>query len=343
MSSIFWARNEVRRLFLLAPLLALSILFALGIGRYPLQPGEILSYAAYGLGLLDLPAPRADLLHNLIVEIRLPRVLAAALIGAALSSSGAAYQAVFRNPLVSPGILGVLGGASFGAALGILVSGNWFVVQSAAFVMGVAAVSVGVLIANLYGAPSIIVLVLGGMISGAFFNALLSLVKYAADPADRLPTIVYWLMGSLGGLELSQVAFAAAPILVGVALLSLLGRALDAMTMGDDEAASLGVPVFAVRYGVIGLATLISSLSVALAGMIGWIGLVVPHIARLMIGPLNRRLIPASALIGATFLVLADCLSRNIAAAELPIGVITELLGVPAFVVVLRYARRGWV
>lgn len=331
------------RLFLLGPLLAVSIFFALGIGRYPLPPSDILSYAGNAIGLVDMPAARADLLYNLVVEIRLPRVLAAALIGAALSASGAAFQAVFRNPLVSPGILGVLGGASFGAALGILVSGNWFVVQSTAFLMGVAAVSVGVLIANLYGAPSVIVLVLGGMISGAFFNALLSLVKYAADPADRLPTIVYWLMGSLGGLELSQVAFAAAPILIGIALLSSLGRALDALTMGDDEAASLGVPVAGMRYGVIALATLISSLSVALAGMIGWIGLVVPHIARMMIGPLNRRLIPASALLGATFLVLADCLSRNVATAELPIGVITELLGVPAFVIVLRYARRGWI
>lgn len=325
------------------PLLAAAMLFALGVGRYPLPPGEILAYAGSALGVVELPPERADLLRNLIVEIRLPRVLGAALIGAALSASGAAFQAVFRNPLVSPGILGVLGGASFGAALGILVSGNWFVVQFAAFGMGVAAVATGVLIANLYGAPSIIVLVLGGMISGAFFNALLSIVKYAADPADRLPTIVYWLMGSLGGLELAQVAYAAAPILAGVTLLSLFGRALDAMTMGDDEAASLGVPVHALRYGVIGLATLISSLSVALAGMIGWIGLVVPHIARLMIGPLNRRLIPASALLGATFLILADCLSRNIAYAEAPIGVVTELLGVPAFVLVLRHARRGWV
>jgi iron complex transport system permease protein len=329
-------------LFLLVPALLATLLLALGVGRYPLPPVDILAYLASMLGLVDLPPERADLLHNLLVEIRLPRVLGAALIGAALSASGASFQAIFRNPLVSPGILGVLGGASFGAALGVLISGHWLVVQLAAFVMGVAAVFLGGLIANLYGRASIIVLVLGGMISGAFFSALLSLVKYAADPADRLPAIVYWLMGSLGALDLSQLTFASAPILVGVALLCALGRALDAMTMGDDEAASLGVSVTAVRYGVIGLATLISSLSVSLAGMVGWIGLVVPHVARLLIGPLNRRLIPASALLGAIFLILADCLSRTIAYAEIPIGVITELLGVPAFILVLRHARRGW-
>lgn len=329
-------------LFLLVPALLATLLLALGVGRYPLPPADILAYLASMLGLVDLPPERADLLHNLLVEIRLPRVLGAALIGAALSASGASFQAIFRNPLVSPGILGVLGGASFGAALGVLISGHWLVVQLAAFVMGVVAVSLGVLIANLYGRASIIVLVLGGMISGAFFSALLSLVKYAADPTDRLPAIVYWLMGSLGALDLSQLIFASAPIVVGVALLCALGRALDAMTMGDDEAASLGVPVTAVRYGVIGLATLISSLSVSLAGMIGWIGLVVPHVARLLIGPLNSRLIPASALLGAIFLILADCLSRTIAYAEIPIGVITELLGVPAFILVLRHARRGW-
>lgn len=332
----------MRSLFLLVPALLATALLALGVGRYPLPPAEILGYLASMFGLVDLPPERADLLHNLLIEIRLPRVLGAALIGAALSASGASFQAIFRNPLVSPGILGVLGGASFGAALGVLISGNWLVVQLAAFVMGVVAVSLGLLVANLYGRASIIVLVLGGMISGAFFSALLSLVKYAADPADRLPAIVYWLMGSLGALDLSQLSVASPPIIAGVALLCALGRALDAMTMGDDEAASLGVPVSTVRYSVIGLATLISSLSVSLAGMIGWIGLVVPHIARLMIGPLNRRLIPASALLGAIFLILADCLSRTIAYAEIPIGVITELLGVPAFILVLRHARRGW-
>lgn len=327
---------------LLPAALIASALLAMTIGRYPLSVGEILGYAAAGLGLDDIPADRADMLHNVIVEIRLPRVMAAALVGAALASSGAAFQAVFRNPLVSPGILGVLGGASFGAALGILLSGHWLVIQLSAFAMALLAVGIGVGVANLFGPASIVMLVLGGMISGALFTSLLSIVKYTADPNDQLPAIVYWLMGSLGNLDLRQVAFAGAPIILGSAILAALGRALDALSMGDDEARSLGVPVDLLRYTVIALATLISALSVSLAGMIGWVGLVVPHAARMLLGPLNARLLPASALLGATFLILADCLARSIARAEVPIGVVTELLGVPAFILVLRHARRGW-
>jgi iron complex transport system permease protein len=293
-------------------------------------------------GLAELAPERLDLLHNLIVEIRLPRVLAAGLIGAALATSGASFQAVFRNPLVSPGILGVLGGAGFGAALGILVSGNLLVVQASAFLMGIAAVGVGVVIANLFGSASMVTLVLGGMISGALFTSALSIVKYVADPYEQLPAIVYWLMGSLGGVELRHVESAAGPILAAVAAMTLAGRALDALSMGDDEARSIGVPVAATRYGVIAAATLASSLCVSLAGMIGWVGLVVPHVARLAIGPTNSRLLPASAMLGAIFLIAADCVARNIAHAEIPIGVVTELLGVPAFILVLGRARRAW-
>jgi len=318
------------------------ILVALSVGRYPLAPSDILGFLGATLGLVDLAPERRDLLHNLIVEIRLPRVLAAGLIGAALSASGASFQAVFRNPLVSPGILGVLGGAGFGAALGILFSGDFLTVQISAFGMGLVAVGVGVVIANLFGAASMVTLVLGGMISGALFTSALSLVKYAADPYDQLPAIVYWMMGSLGAVDLKQLQGAAPPILVGVAALALAGRALDALSMGDDEARSLGVPVHVTRYGVIAAATLVSSLSVSLAGMIGWVGLVVPHVARLAIGPTNSKLLPASAMLGAIFLIAADCVARNFTRAEIPIGVVTELLGIPAFILVLGRARRAW-
>lgn len=330
------------RLALLPFLLLAVVLIALSVGRYPLAPSDILGFLGACLGLVDLPPERFDLLRNLIVEIRLPRVLAAGLIGAALSSSGASFQAVFRNPLVSPGILGVLGGAGFGAALGILLSGDSLTVQISAFVMGLVAVGLGVLISNLFGSASMVTLVLGGMISGALFTSALSLVKYAADPYDQLPAIVYWMMGSLGAVDLKQLKGAAPAILLGVGALTLAGRALDALSMGDDEARSLGVPVHVTRYGVIAAATLVSSLSVSLAGMIGWVGLVVPHVARLAIGPTNSRLLPASALLGAAFLIAADCVARNITRAEIPIGVVTELLGIPAFILVLGRARRAW-
>jgi iron complex transport system permease protein len=329
--------------FAILPVALLVVaLIALSLGRYPLPPTDILAFLGANLGLVDLAPERRDMLHNLIVEIRLPRVLAAGLIGAALSASGASFQAVFRNPLVSPGILGVLGGAGFGAALGILLSRDFLTVQIFAFSMGIVAVGVGLLIANLFGAASMVTLVLGGMISGALFASALALVKCVADPYDQLPAIVFWMMGSLGAVDLEQLRAAAAPILAGVGVLSLAGRALDALSMGDDEARSLGVPAPLTRYGVIAAATLVCSLSVSLAGMIGWVGLVVPHVARLAIGPTNSKLLPASALLGAAFLIAADCVARNVTRAEIPIGVVTELLGIPVFVLVLGRARRAW-
>lgn len=319
-----------------------AMLLALTIGRYPIGVSDIAAYLGATVGLSTIPHERYDLLHNLVVEIRLPRVLAAVLIGGSLASSGAAFQAIFRNPLVSPGMLGVLGGASFGAALGMLLSGDWLVVQALAFAAGLLAVAIAVAIANLFGPASMVMLILGGLITGALFTSLLSIAKYVADPYDQLPAIVYWLMGSLGAVGLEQVKWCAAPMLAGIGVLAVLGRALDALSMGDDEARSLGVPVHAVRYGVIAAATLVSALSVSMAGMIGWIGLIVPHLARLLVGPGNARLVASSAVAGALFLLLADCIARTAASAEIPIGIITELLGIPAFLLILGRARRAW-
>jgi len=318
------------------------VVFALTLGRYPIGLVDVASRLGAAFGWTTLDPDRLALLDRVIVEIRLPRIAAAVLVGAAIASSGSAFQAVFRNPLVSPGILGVLGGASFGAALGILLFGDWLLVQICAFAMGLVAVAVGAFLARLFGDGSMLALVLGGMISGAFFASALAIVKYVADPYEQLPAIVYWMMGSLGGVNWTQIDLAAGPILVGIAVLAVSGRALDALSMGDDEARALGVPVGLVRCLVIVAATLISALSVSLAGMIGWLGLVVPHVTRLLLGPANTRLVPASALIGAIFLVGADCLARTITQAEIPIGILTELLGIPIFVIVLGRARKGW-
>lgn len=325
------------------PLAALAAaLMALSVGRYPLPPFETLHFLAALAGLVEMEPARFALLYNLIVEIRLPRVLAAILIGASLSVSGASYQALFRNPLVSPGLLGVLAGASAGAALGIILGGNWLLVQFFAFAAGLLAVGIGVGIAHLFGGGSLVMLILGGILSGALFTSLLSVVKYLADPYNQLPAIVYWLMGSLGQVNLEDMTWAAVPMLAGIVLLCFLGRALDALAMGDDEAQALGVPVKAVRLATIGAATLISALTVSIAGMIGWIGLIVPHIARMVVGPGNARLLPAAASLGAAFLLCADTLSRNLLTTELPIGIVTELLGIPAFLLVLSRVRRGW-
>ena len=342
-SAIATTLPRIHLRWIVAPLLALAAtLVALSVGRYPVPASETILFLLAAAGLAPMEPERYALLHNLIVEIRLPRVLAAILVGAALSVSGAAYQALFRNPLVSPGLLGVLAGASAGAALGILLDGNWLLVQTSAFAMGLAAVGIGVGIAHLFGGGSIIMLILGGILSGALFASLLTMVKYVADPYSQLPAIVYWLMGSLGQATTGNIAWAAAPMLAGIVLLCLMGRALDALSMGDDEARALGVPVTAVRLVTIAAATLISAMTVSIAGMIGWIGLIVPHIARLLVGPGNALLLPASASLGAAFLLFSDGLARNLFTTELPIGIVTELLGIPVFLIVLRRVRRGW-
>lgn len=329
-------------IFSLGVVLIAAMAFSLALGRYPLTLSDIGEFAQASLGLRELAPERYALLHNIIVDIRLPRVLAAALIGAALAISGTAFQAIFRNPLVSPGILGVLGGAGFGAAIGLLISGHWIVVQLLAFAMALLAVGLGILIANLFGPGTMVTLILGGIISGALFTALLSIVKYTADPYNQLPAIVYWLMGSLQSIEMKHISVVTVPILAGIVGLTLCGRVLDALSMGDDEARTLGVPVKAVRYGVIIAATLISALSVSIAGIIGWIGLMISNFARLLFGPSNARLLPLSALLGALFLLCADCLARGVTTAEIPIGIVTELLGIPAFILVLGRTRRAW-
>lgn len=325
----------------LALLLAACIL-ALSQGRYPLPTGDVSRFFLATAGLIQLPESRYAFLHNLIIDIRLPRILAAMLVGAALSASGSAYQAVFRNPLVSPSLMGVLAGASAGAALAIILNGSWFAVQAAAFIAGLLGVVIAVAIAQIFGRGSIVMLVLGGIVSSALFSSVLNLLKYAADPDNQLPTITYWLMGNLAQANLHDLSWVSIPMLAGIAGLCLLGRALDAMSMGDDEARSLGISAEKIRLIVIALATLISALTVSLAGMIGWIGLIVPHITRLVVGPGNSRLIPASAWLGAIFLLFADSLARNLFTAEIPIGIITELLGIPVFIIVLVRVRKGW-
>jgi len=332
---------------LLMPLLVAALLLAMALalahGRYPLPAADVFRLVLADLHFIDLPADRLAFLHNLVWDIRLPRVLAAVLVGAALATSGAAYQAVFANPLVSPNILGVLAGAAFGAALGIVVFNDWRITQMTTLAGGFAAVALGAGIARLFGIESIVMLVLGGILSGALFSALLSLVKYTADPLNQLPAIVYWLMGTLGQVDMPTIVHLAPAMLAAIVTLLLLARQMDALAMGEVEAASLGVPVAFVRGAVIVAATTASALTVAMAGMIGWLGLLVPHVARLIVGPVNARLLPASALIGAIFLLGADAVARGATAAELPIGIVTELAGLPIFLLVLGRVRRAWV
>jgi iron complex transport system permease protein len=319
-----------------------AMLVALLFGRYSMSLSELLDFSLAMFGLADMPAQHYAVLHSVLVEGRLPRILAGMLVGAGLSVSGAAYQGVFRNPLVSPGLLGVLSGCAFGAALGIVCHLGALPIALLACVTGLVAVAVGVGIANLFQSPSIMLLVLGGIVANALFTSLLSITQYLADPQDQLPTIVYWMLGSLSAVDPKALAVIGPLLAVCIAVLCLAGRAIDALSLSDDEAHSLGVPVQTIRYGVIVLATLICALTVSLAGMVGWIGLLVPHLARLLTGPANARLLPVSGCLGGVFLLTADAVARSVSAGEIPLGIITELFGAVAFVLVLHRVRRGW-
>jgi iron complex transport system permease protein len=282
------------------------------------------------------------LLESLLLDIRLPRILAAILIGASLSVSGAAFQAMFVNPLVSPGLLGVLAGASFGAALGMVFSKSWVAVQVCTLLFGFAAVLISVGIAKIHKGNTILLLVLGGVISGALFTSLLSIVKYIADPYNQLPAIVQWLMGGLSLVDTKLLVITGIPQVVSIVLIALFSGYLNALSLGDEEARALGIPVEWVRMLLIFLATVMSALTVVVAGMIGWVGLIIPHITRMLVGPDNKVLIPASALIGAIYLIVVDDVSRMLFNVEIPIGITTSLIGIPFFAIILKKARRGW-
>ncbi len=330
------------------PILSMLLIIAAGLsltlGKYPVPLKDILSFLLFKT--FDVGSMNPDnyqLLENLLIHIRLPRILAAILIGASLSVSGAAFQAMFVNPLVSPGLLGVLAGASFGAALGMVFFKSWIAVQASTFVFGFIAVLLAVSLSKLHKGNTVLLLVLGGVISGALFTSLLSIIKYIADPYNQLPAIVQWLMGGLSLVDWPSLAFIAIPQVASILLITLFSGYLNALSMGDEEARALGIPVEWVRMLLIVLSTVSSALTVVMAGMIGWVGLVIPHITRMLLGPDNKAVIPASALIGAIYLVVVDDVSRLAFNVEIPIGISTSLIGIPFFTVILKKARRGWI
>lgn len=325
----------------LALLLALCVVGSLLLGKYGFSAED---YARYITALLRSESLKDfEVMHTLLLEIRLPRILACVLIGASLAISGAAYQAMFVNPLVSPSILGVLSGAGFGAAVGMFFKFNEYLIQLSTFSFGFLAVAVALGVSALYSrSGSVIVLVLGGVISGSLFTSLLSVLKYAADPNDALPAITYFLMGSLGFASKSFIEISILPMCAGILLLALSGKYLNALSLGDEEAKSLGVNTARVKIFIILIATFVSALSVTIAGIIGWIGLIVPHIARFIFGADNRAVLASSAMIGAIFLLFCDSFSRLIFTFEIPIGIVTSLFGIPIFIIVLRRAKRSF-
>lgn len=313
--------------------LAVLGLAALCLGQYSLSPAKVLA-ALWPGGWPGVSLSDTDL--TVIFNVRLPRVLLALLAGAALSGAGAAFQAVFSNPLATPDTLGVATGASFGAVLAILMGLPALAVQGAALAMGLGAVALVYLVGQVRGERTVLTLVLAGLVVSSLFSALVSLVKYVADPQNTLPAITFWLMGSLSGTTRRSLALGLPFLGVGVAVLWLLRWKLNLLALPQEEALSLGVPVKKLRVLAVGAAALITASVVSLCGQIGWVGLLVPHAARMLVGGDNRRLIPASFGLGAAFSLVIDTLARCATAAEIPVSILTAVVGAPLFIVLLR-------
>lgn len=342
MDIALFKKNSVLIPFLLLLLFAAAVV-SLCLGRYPVTWVDMYDFLGAVLSGQNLAGCRKlQILKNLFMDIRLPRIVAAMLVGSSLSVSGAAFQSMFINPLVSPDLLGVLAGASFGAALGMVVANTWLAVQISSVACGLIAVGAAIGMAALYRGDRLLMLILGGIISSALFTSLLSVVKYLADPYNELPAIVYWLMGGFSTIDAKTLWAVCIPMVLGIIILISLANYLNILSMGDEEARCLGVNVRLIRMMMILPATLISALTVALGGMIGWVGLVIPHIARMLVGPDNRKLLPTSAVIGAVYLLVVDDISRLVFTVEIPIGILTSLVGIPFFALILGKSRKGW-
>ena len=318
-----------------------GLLLAFTVGRYPVSLTDLLHLVIAKLTGRTPDVPAA--VQNVIWLVRGPRVLAAALVGAALSVAGTAFQGLFRNPLVSPDLLGASSGAALGAVLGIYFSLGVLEIEALAFAGGLVAVAAVYLIGSAMSPRDpVLVLVLTGVVIGALLGAGVGLLKYMADPYNQLPAMTFWLLGSLAATNVTDLVPLFGPVALGTLVLLALRWRMNVMALPDEEARALGVPTGALRIAIVVAATLVTSASVATAGVIGWVGLVVPHIARTLVGPDFARLIPAAALLGGGFLLLIDTLARTMTATEIPLGILTALVGTPFFIWLLASVSKTW-
>ena len=322
-------------------LLAASILLAFGFGRFPIGPGDLVR--ALAAAVTGQPSGLPAQAETVIWNIRGPRVIAALLCGAALAVAGAAFQGLFRNPLVSPDILGASSGAALGAVLGIYFSLGLLAIQLAAFAGGLVAVGAVYLIGSrIRRGDPVLVLVLTGVVVGSLLGAGIGLVKYWADPYNQLPAMTFWLLGSLAGTAKPALVPLLGPVLAGAAVLLALRWRMNAMSLPEDEARALGLATGPLRLAIVAAATLVTAASVAAAGIIGWVGLVVPHLARFLVGPDFSRLLPTAAILGGGYLLLIDTIARSAGAIETPLGILTAVIGTPVFIWLLASSRGGW-
>ena len=307
------------------------------VGRYSISPTEVFrSFVTFITGA-DTGVDARTL--GVVINVRLPRALQGIIVGAALAASGACFQSIFRNPLVSSGMLGVSSGAGFGAALSILLFNSMFMTSAFAFSFGVLAVILAYLVGKVSGGTPTITLVLGGTIIQSIFSALLSLIKYVADPYSQLPAITFWLMGGMGSTKTIELAYSSIPMLIGLMGMLLFRWRLNVLSMGDREARTMGINAGLNKAIVIGFATMATAGAVCVSGIIGWVGLVVPHMCRMVVGSDNRWLIPASISVGACFMVFVDTICRTITGAEIPLGIVTAIVGGPFFIYLLKKTK----
>lgn len=314
-------------------LLLAAVFLSFLLGRYPVPPGELLCTLFHGLQSLFSSSNGGGLspTEAVVWNIRLPRILAACLVGACLAAAGAAYQGVFQNPMASPDILGATAGAAFGAALAILLGGSQYQVMLAAFALSVLAVLCVWLIGQRARGSRVLGLILSGIMVGSLFSAGTSFIKLVADPQNQLPAITYWLIGSIAGVKRSELGFVWPFMAIGMILLFLVRWRINLLALGDDQARTLGVNAQRLRVLVILSSTLITAASISISGMIGWVGLVIPHLSRRLVGSNYRYLMPLSMLFGAVFLLAVDNISRTLLAIEIPIGILTAVIGAPFF------------
>jgi len=318
-----------------------GLALAFTLGRYPVSIADV--FNVLGAKLFDRASGVPLAVENVILQVRGPRVLAAVLVGAALAVAGTAFQGLFRNPLVSPDILGASSGAALGAVIGIYFSLGVLGIQALAFVGGIAAVAAVYMIGSaVRSRDPILVLVLTGVVVGSLLGAGVGLVKYLADPYNQLPAMTFWLLGSLSATTISDLVPLFGPVALGTLVLLALRHRMNVMSLPDEEARALGLATGPLRVAIVAAATLVTSASVATAGIIGWVGLVVPHLARSLVGPDFSRLLPAAAILGGGYLLLIDTLARNIAQIEIPLGILTAVVGTPFFIWLLASVQKTW-
>jgi iron complex transport system permease protein len=321
--------------------LALGLLVAFTVGRYPVTLAELSEVLVSRLMGRNAAVPPA--VENVVLLVRGPRVVAAVLVGGALAVAGTAFQGLFRNPLVSPDILGASSGAALGAVLGIYFSLGVIGIEGLAFAGGLVAVAAVYVIGSLlHSRDPILVLVLTGVVVGALLGAGVGLVKYLADPYNQLPAMTFWLLGSLAATTVADLLPLTGPVAVGTIVLIALRWRLNVMSLPEDEARALGLATVPFRIAIVAAATLVTSASVATSGIIGWVGLVVPHLARALVGPDFPRLIPTAALLGGGYLLFIDTLARTAAPVEIPLGILTAVIGTPFFIWLLAGMQRTW-